>query len=263
MFAAPGFARAASALRFVAAPPAATIIGPAAAGVRVRVAPFGNQNNNRREPPRPSGSPQRPRERQTSWSGSTLFGIAAIASSVAIFGSSLYTAFADAAARGLSAVAGPAREAHISYDVLRSAGDGRCLFRSIVQGRAFARGDRLTLDAETKEADQLRKQICDAFPSYREQFELFGALQPGTMDAYLKRLANPAFWGGELEMLIAADLLKLPIFVYLSDRTGYYAIQKYGEQYTKSDAIRLLYNGSTHYDLLLPRAGSPPASREE
>jgi hypothetical protein len=82
--------------------------------------------------------------------------------------------------------------------------------------------------------------------------------------SYCKRILSPTFWGGEPELLVLSQMLKVPIFVYIPSsqggRAGYVAIQRYGEQYAKKNkegkrrkAVRLLYSGSNHYDLLLKR----------
>ena len=81
--------------------------------------------------------------------------------------------------------------------------------------------------------------------------------------SYCRRIQSPTFWGGEPELIVLSQLLKVPIFVYLSNSeyggtSGYSVIQKYGEKYTKKtkDAprrrpVRLLFTGGNHYDLLV------------
>lgn len=110
--------------------------------------------------------------------------------------------------------------------------------------------------------------------------------------SYCKRILSPTFWGGEPELLVLSQMLKVPIFVYIpgkeagrygavrpsilqtsrpskpgpvsclcskGGRAGYVVIQKYGEKYERAPsgkrrrAVRLLYSGSNHYDLLLKR----------
>jgi OTU-like cysteine protease len=81
---------------------------------------------------------------------------------------------------------------------------------------------------EVKEADQLRQACHDAlcrtsqrskeFPDARKQI-LYGY---GDLNQYCSQLARPTFWGGEVEMMVIATMLKVPIFVYTSnaEKTG-------------------------------------------
>ena len=74
----------------------------------------------------------------------------------------------------------------------------------------------------------------------------------------------------ETELLVLAKLIRRPIMVYLpahmaknaASGSGYVCIQTYGEEYaskmnkktgkvTERAPVRLLYNGQTHYDLLI------------
>jgi len=68
----------------------------------------------------------------------------------------------------------------------------------------------------------------------------------------------PTFWGGEPELLVLSKMLRVPIYVYLSNSGGYTPIQKYGEKYTKATKdhpkrrpVCILYTNENHYDLLV------------
>jgi len=64
-------------------------------------------------------------------------------------------------------------------------------------------------------------------------------------------------------MQVLSDMLKVPIFVYLSEseyggKGGYSCIQKFGERYRKPSKdgkgrqpVRLLFTGNNHFDLLV------------
>lgn len=86
----------------------------------------------------------------------------------------------------------------------------------------------------------------------------------GFLCSYCRRIMAPTFWGGEPELLVLSKMLEVPIYVYLSSEEygvkgpTYQPIQKYGQQFAKSRkghkarrAVRLLYTGGNHYDLLV------------
>lgn len=145
------------------------------------------------------------------------------------------------------------------------------MFRALALGMARAKGQALGQDAEEQEADQLRMAVAEALcrtAKRRVQFDTaVTALQAeDSLDNYCKRIVQPTFWGGEVELLVLSQMLRVPIFVYVTAKeanragSGYVAIQRYGEQYTKPDTawkkrspVRLLYTGGAHYDLLLKR----------
>jgi len=140
------------------------------------------------------------------------------------------------------------------------------MFRAIAQGLAKNKGMVLLGVEETNEADQLRMAVFDALCHGKPKAEYRPAVKSAEVDAplpqYCTRIQSPTFWGGEPELLALSQMLKTPIFVYLSEaeqRTGfgYVPIQKYGEQFLKKGKtwkarrpVRLLYTGGNHYDLL-------------
>ncbi|EFN58326.1 hypothetical protein CHLNCDRAFT_142358 [Chlorella variabilis] len=167
------------------------------------------------------------------------------------------------------AAAGPAIET--SLRVVKVAGDGRCMFRALAQGLARNQGRFLGQAAEEQEADQLRLAVAEALcrtAARRNEFApaVYAVEAEDKMQNYCKRILSPAFWGGEPELLVLSQMLRVPILVYIpsreagsSGRPGFVAIQRYGEQHSKTKAgkrrkaVRLLYSGSNHYDLLLRR----------
>ena len=81
---------------------------------------------------------------------------------------------------------------------------------------------------------------------------------PPTPARYCKRIGNQGFWGGEAELLILSKMLKASINVYIKNPQGggYLCIVRYGDKFDRANGgkrkpVRLLYNGSNHYDLLL------------
>ncbi len=187
----------------------------------------------------------------------------------------------------------------IQLKVIRIQGDGKCMFRAIAIGLARNQGRLLAGDIERREADNLRMAVAEALCRTDKRRKQFGQAvralqQEDSLKNYCKRLASPTFWGGEPEMMVPfrtrpriesspalcpdahfacfwlravcqvlSDMLKVPIFVYLSEseyggKGGFTCIQKFGERYRKPTKdgrgrrpVRLLFTGNNHFDLLV------------
>lgn len=78
-----------------------------------------------------------------------------------------------------------------------------------------------------------------------------------TLPNYCQRVVQNTFWGGEAELLVISRMLKQPITVYMKSNKlgeGFRPIQEYGTSYAaKKATVKLLYNGSNHYELLVKR----------
>jgi hypothetical protein len=142
------------------------------------------------------------------------------------------------------------------------------MFRAIAQGLARNQGRFMGPAAEEQEADQLRLAVAEAICRSNQRRNQFGdamiAIEAeDSLPRYCRRILQAGFWGGEPELLVLSQMLKVPIFVYLIDSEGrkvrgFSTIQKYGEKYTKAGKswkkrkpVRLLYTNGNHYDLLL------------
>jgi len=130
-------------------------------------------------------------------------------------------------------------------------GDGRCLFRAIARGIAHLEGRSLSETMERRDADALRmaahQQIC---VKRRTEFEKGGLIE-GNMATYCDSMRHPSFYGGEPEMYVLSDLLRRPIWVYLERSRGQFTrIVEYGATF-RTAAVRVLYNGVNHYDMLV------------
>ncbi|KAI3428337.1 hypothetical protein D9Q98_006717 [Chlorella vulgaris] len=164
------------------------------------------------------------------------------------------------------AAPGPAAETGLR--VIKVDGDGRCMFRALAQGLSRNKGIFLGRTAEEQEADQLRLAVAEALcrtPKRRNEFAqaVYAVEAEDKIQNYCKRILTPTFWGGEPELLVLSQMLGVPILVYIPSKEagsggrGYIPIQRYGEKYAKTasgkrrKAVRLLYSGSNHYDLLL------------
>ena len=156
-------------------------------------------------------------------------------------------------------------------------GDGRCMFRALALGLAHLSKHNMTSSEETKEADTLRnavfEQMCRDEEKRKGHSEASMSIKygdPDGIEGYCRRIQKEDFWGGETELLVLAKLIRRPIMVYLpahmaknaASGSGNVCIQTYGEEYaskmnkktgkvTERAPVRLLYNGQTHYDLLI------------
>lgn len=163
------------------------------------------------------------------------------------------------------------------FQCVKIKGDGRCMFRALALGLAHLSKRNMTSSEETKEADTLRnavfEQMCRDEEKRKGHSEASMSIKygdPDGIEGYCRRIQKEDFWGGETELLVLAKLIRRPIMVYLpahmaknaASGSGYVCIQTYGEEYaskmnkktgkvTERAPVRLLYNGQTHYDLLI------------
>ncbi|KAH9623707.1 hypothetical protein KSS87_013421 [Heliosperma pusillum] len=155
------------------------------------------------------------------------------------------------------------------YSVRKVAGDGRCMFRALVKGMAVNKGINLTSHREREDADELRTAVKEVIcedkkeqRSYKEAVIAITVEQP--LQRYCQRIGRSDFWGGESELLVLSKLCHQPIIVYIPETEikgggrGFVPIAEYGAEFYKPSgktkarkAVRLLYSGRNHYDLLV------------
>ncbi|KAK6930845.1 OTU domain, partial [Dillenia turbinata] len=128
-------------------------------------------------------------------------------------------------------------------------GDGRCLFRSVVHGACLRSGKPSPSESLEKElADELRANVVDEFTKRRIDTEWF---LEGDFDTYVRQMQQPHMWGGEPELLMCSHVLRMPITVYMLDKShSLNVIAEYGQEYGKENPIHVLYHGYGHYDAL-------------
>ena len=162
------------------------------------------------------------------------------------------------------------------FQCVKIKGDGRCMFRALALGLAHLSKHNMTSSEETKEAmrsSTVFEQMCRDEEKRKGHSEASMSIKygdPDGIEGYCRRIQKEDFWGGETELLVLAKLIRRPIMVYLpahmaknaASGSGYVCIQTYGEEYaskmnkktgkvTERAPVRLLYNGQTHYDLLI------------
>ncbi|XP_004514942.1 OVARIAN TUMOR DOMAIN-containing deubiquitinating enzyme 3 [Cicer arietinum] len=161
----------------------------------------------------------------------------------------------------------PAMKKLERFSVQKVTGDGRCLFRALVKGMAYNKGIPLNQREERENADELRMAVKEAICENVGDRKLYEeAIIAVTVDEplqrYCKRISRPDFWGGESELLVLSKLCKQPIIVYIPEHehrgggwgSGFIPIAEYGSEFIKGSsrkAVRLLFSGNNHYDLLL------------
>jgi OTU domain-containing protein 6 len=144
------------------------------------------------------------------------------------------------------------------FRVLRITGDGRCLFRSVVQAHAHATtGALLAPAAELAAADALRASAMDELARRRDEYEW--AVE-GDFSAYVAAMRRPSAWGGEMELLMAAQVLRAPIAVAVA-QPELRVIATYGEEFASKGArtAHVLFHGEGHYEALLADEAPPRA----
>ncbi|EME28402.1 hypothetical protein Gasu_40970 isoform 1 [Galdieria sulphuraria] len=143
-------------------------------------------------------------------------------------------------------------------------GDGRCLFRAVAKGRAYAIGiDNLWSEkVEKDEADKLRSRVVAELKKRKDLLTEFCVVE-GNFDEYVQNIAKTYTYAGEPELLLLASILHMPIAVYVYDSqassmdTGpFRQIQLYGRQF-RGEPLHLLYSDGMHYDLLVPGDKKP------
>ncbi|XP_014490714.1 OTU domain-containing protein At3g57810 isoform X1 [Vigna radiata var. radiata] len=176
--------------------------------------------------------------------------------------------FARIGSSGSSSIGhSPAMRKLEHFSVQKVTGDGRCLFRALVKGMAYNKGTVLNQREERENADELRMAVKEAICEnegernlYEEALIAIRVDEP--LNRYCQRIARPDFWGGESELLVLSKLCKQPIVVYIPEHehrgggfgSGFIPIAEYGSEFRKGSrrkAVRLLYSGKNHYDLLV------------
>ncbi|XP_043703281.1 uncharacterized protein LOC122653496 [Telopea speciosissima] len=138
------------------------------------------------------------------------------------------------------------------YKVTGVHADGRCLFRAISHGACLRSGEEAPDETRQKElADDLRARVADELLKRREETEWF---IEEDFDLYVKGIQQPNAWGGEPELLMASHVLRIPISVFMRDKSSgrLISIANYGQEYGKDyqSPVKVLFHRYGHYDLL-------------
>ncbi|KAH1265816.1 OTU domain-containing protein [Glycine max] len=138
------------------------------------------------------------------------------------------------------------------FSVQKVTGDGWCLFRSLVSSLEWLTiREQVSINVrrEKMQIDELRMAVKEAICENEGERKLYEeALIAITVDEplkrYCQRIVRPDFWGGESELLHLGG----------GFGSGFIPIADYGSEFRKGSsrkAVRLLYSGKNHYDLLL------------
>ncbi|KAK6144691.1 hypothetical protein DH2020_021511 [Rehmannia glutinosa] len=143
-------------------------------------------------------------------------------------------------------------DASCNYRVTGVTADGRCLFRAIAHMSCLRNGEEAPDENRQRElADELRAQVVEELLKRRKEVEWF---IEDEFDVYVKRIQQPYAWGGEPELIMCSHVLRVPISVYMKERSSssLMKIANYGEEYKKDEenSIDVLFHGYGHYDIL-------------
>lgn len=141
--------------------------------------------------------------------------------------------------------------------VVRVKGDGRCLYRSIARSLASEEERELSQRWETEDADALRglayKEMC---VTRAAEFAKRNIVE-GNLRMYCSQMRNSTFFAGEAEILALSDALKVPISIFMdTGRGALKSIATYGTKHKKAakgKTVRVLYNGTNHYNAVVAR----------
>jgi hypothetical protein len=134
--------------------------------------------------------------------------------------------------------------------IVRSPGDGNCLFSSIA---VFV--DRPSTVVRRDIVKELLFNRAVYLPFFTPKQVIRGRGQPGidqldtrhvSYDKYIESMTVNGTWGGEMELSAAANVYKRPVIVRQSGGISYV----YGGGGKDKTPIELLYNGSSHYDAI-------------
>ena len=116
--------------------------------------------------------------------------------------------------------------------------------------------------------DTVRSLLFDYIEKNTKDFKKY--LVDKTMDMHLKTLKQPGQWGTHVELKAAANILKLPIYVYTPTlkADGQYAWNKIvpdsnhieiaNVPSSDNNHIELCHTKGVHYDLIVLRNGTYP-----
>lgn len=148
---------------------------------------------------------------------------------------------------------GKTTDTYDKYSIHPITGDGRCLFRAVAVAMALRLGDRSGADAEKIEADRLRIAAVDDLEARHAEVEWF---IEGDFHTYCQSMRRPEAWGGEPEILALANVLAMPIQVFMADTQNTQNVvdigtySPYGEDRSAGDSIAILFRGAGHYEAL-------------
>jgi hypothetical protein len=134
--------------------------------------------------------------------------------------------------------------------IIRSPGDGNCLFSSIA---VFVDRPSNTVRRDIVKELHFNRNVY--LPFFTPKQLVRGRGQPGidqldtrhvSYDKYITSMMDNGAWGGEMELSAAANVYKRPVIVRQRGGISYV----YGGGDKDTTPIELLYNGSSHYDAI-------------
>lgn len=138
------------------------------------------------------------------------------------------------------------RRKNEAWQVIECPKDGTCMFHAIsfhlyqeFDGETF----RETLVNEICSNPNMEINGCSLEDIIEFEFD-------ETIDEYVTEMTGGR-WGGAMDLLILHKALNLDFQVFIEEDDGFQCVWSTGQTKLDNQKIRLLYNGHTHYDLLL------------
>jgi hypothetical protein len=157
------------------------------------------------------------------------------------------------------------------YNTVNVKGDGSCLFRSIVLGRALLEGNNnkkikmknINSNLQTNEAQVLRKQVVDLLcgpnkNKHRKElntakYTLQHVYEIKDWDEYCIKMKENNCWGGSIELTLIPEIIKRPVYVFEEAKnnstSGFVRILTFGDEF-KREPIRILSIDNKHFKVL-------------
>ena len=126
------------------------------------------------------------------------------------------------------------------FELLQQPGDGTCLYHSIAMSLKLM---------------NINNNFNDGFddtPSYGTHPNEKTILQK--FNILKEKIENKSIWGGSVELSFIAFILKICIYIW-DGKTKNWTIFRYEDLdvCNKKNSIFIFYNGSSHYDCLIPK----------
>jgi hypothetical protein len=131
--------------------------------------------------------------------------------------------------------------------------DGRCLFRAIVAALYYMQGNEveMLLSEQTKQADDLRKQIVTFMINNADKFE--NTHEEGEcLEEYCEEMMEPKTHGTYSEVCAFHFMKGMQVEVYHLENDSLKIMHCINDHCKAGvdDVIRLFYNGKDHWDML-------------
>lgn len=118
-------------------------------------------------------------------------------------------------------------------------GDGNCFFRAL----------SLAITGSEDQHSEIRDSIGSREATYPDRYKKFLIRQDDDYGMHVSKMFNTRTWGSQLEMNVASDMLKLPVFLYSNGQWLKHCFwHEYEENYRY--AIYLFHKNQNHFEVV-------------